>query len=305
MEVFCFIASVIKDDRRLRYFRYMLDSIRAQTMELSHIYISIHIDPLLIKSDEEWKALFSNLPGKLVILRQRRAKRQFVQLRELYYRAEKSFTKESFVIFSDDDDLWHRDRVAAYVGWYTNAQKMNPSALSTIASVQAVEETKDRLPCERCRQHSERDVDAMLRCGCITIELYEANEANCHHCLEYHESAVRPHVMKDFFERHVELVETNRFADMQFRDFVRRYKPHECFTGTLFLKHWLYYYRKCDSTYDAVTRPMRQEETAEYVQYLKEMVACPAMGSDAAKKCIHRCDPMLWPILMQCINDTL
>jgi hypothetical protein len=66
MEIVCFIASVIRDERRLSYFRQLLNSIRAQTRAPARLYI----------------------------------------------------------LFSDDDDLWHPQRVACYLNWFDNVIQM-------------------------------------------------------------------------------------------------------------------------------------------------------------------------------------
>lgn len=292
------MASVIRDERRLSYFRQLLNSIRAQTRAPTRLYISIHI--VLDLSSEEWSSLFANLPGNPVILKQRHPKRQFVQYRELLKRAAADLSGENtFILFSDDDDLWHPQRVACYLNWFDNMIQMGtpPDVISRMTSIQAREQTTPGLPCEVCQTNNSNDVDAMLRCGCVTIELLALEKGPM--LLEYHQYAVRPRVLQEFLEKHVQLVETNRFADMEFRQFVRTYDDEKGCTGQLVPPHWMYFYRQCDPSYDAVTRPMNLvTDMEEAVQRLTEMVACPSMGRTAALKCIAKTDPSLWMHLL-------
>lgn len=294
MKIVCFIASVIKDERRLRYFRHLLDSIREQTTAPTNIYISIHI--AFEFSETEWKKLFAKLPGNPVILRQKQPKKQFVQYRELLKRADDDLRKkETFIMFSDDDDLWHPMRVQRYMEWYEKATLLYPSIVPCLASIQVREQTTCGLPCLECQRVNERNVDAMLQCGCVKIDSFPVEEGPMY--LEYHQYVVRPHVMQEFIDANPKLVETNRFTDMEFRQFVRHYGKDAWKTGQLVTPHWMYYYRCCDSTYDAVTRHFKPDEFDKYVEYLTEMAECPAMGPEAAKKCITSCDSHLWPVL--------
>lgn len=303
MKIVCFIASVIKDERRLGYFRYLLDSIRAQTRPMTQLYISIHI--ALNLSTEEWKKLFSSLPGSPVILRQKQPKRQFVQYRELFNRASKELQGEqTFILFSDDDDLWHPQRVERYMQFVEKTALLCPGNFSRMSSIQSREETEQGLPCQSCRQNNESDVDFMLKCGCIKIATYPMEQGPVH--TEYHQFLVKPYILQEFLEQHRQLVDTNRFADMEFRDFVRFYKDKEGFvTGQLAAPHWMYYYRKCDATYNAVTKPMGADDLEAYIQYLNEAIACPAMGPDFAKKCITSCDPRLWLTLFSRVKGII
>lgn len=297
MKIVCFIASVIKDERRLKYFRHMLDSIRAQTTEPTNLYISIHI--AFDFSETEWKKLFANLPGSPVILRQKQPKKQFVQYRELLKRADDDLRKkETFIMFSDDDDLWHPMRVQRYMEFIEKAALECPDSLSRMSAVQSREETEQGLPCQFCQQFNESNVDAMLLCGCIRIATYPYTKGLVN--TEYHQFIVKPYVLQEFLELYSQLVDTNRFTDMQFRNFVCCYKSDQSFvTGQLAAPHWMYYYRKCDTTYNAVTNPVGAADDFEaYIQYLNEAIACPAMGPAFAKKCIASCDARLWPVLI-------
>lgn len=286
MNLVCMIASVIRDARRLRYFRMLLDSIRAQSVPPHEIWLSLHIDPSVL-SQEDWDPLLSNLPGRVRILRQRRPKRQFVQYGELLERLKD--TPETFIMFSDDDDLWHPDRALTYYHAYWQS---NPDQLLDCASFVAREETMHpSRPCARCQRDNEANVQAMLDCGCLTFRFVPYDPAErVTDLFEYHEYVVRPHVLRDFLSEHATLVETNRFADMQFRRFVVK----AGLTGVIVPSHWLYYYRRCDTGYAAVTnlpfdmpksgnvKDIPQSVIDAVVEYYIEMAECPAMGPKRA-----------------------
>lgn len=110
MHLVCMIASVIKDARRLRFFKTLLESICQQAVPPLVIFISIHIAPHL---SVDWDSLLMkrSFACPLRVLRQKREKLQFVQYKEMMDRLERVFPtpagKDAFIMFSDDDDLWH------------------------------------------------------------------------------------------------------------------------------------------------------------------------------------------------------
>jgi len=282
LHLVCFLASVITDKRRLEFFRMLLDSVRKQAMPLNGGFlVSIYLDPEL---EPDVKSLFRNLNCPVKLLIQKRPKKQFVQIAEMYSCWEKAFPcppdREPFFLFSDDDDLWSEHRTEAYFRIWDGACKSN-FPLDKVTSICAREHTKhnDRL----CEAHKDgSDVNAMIACGCVafTEEIYP----------EYHEYAVRPFVVGEFLNTHDRLVRHNRFADMQFRSFVAGYSGY----NTLIIQTpvWLYFYRKCDRTYICATNPVKQtrqlyfpediKEITALVEYIAEISECPAMGPDRA-----------------------
>ena len=69
----CLLASVIKEQRRLGFFRQLLESVRAQVIKPDEMIVSIFIDPSLEGDDKDtfWKDLFSGMPF-LRVMRQKR-----------------------------------------------------------------------------------------------------------------------------------------------------------------------------------------------------------------------------------------
>lgn len=279
LRLICMIASVITDPRRLGHFKLLLDSIRAQTTKLSGLFISIHAPGIPIKE------LTRSMGCPVFILNQRQPKRQFVQYAEMLTRLEDVFpppdNSETFILFSDDDDLWNSDRVEHYFGAWNNT---NPSAYSTISSICMKESTKVSI---RSCQHEPSAVEDMIQCGCVRFEFPNRMESEMHaFATEYHEYAVRPFVLSQFISAYPTLVQENRFADMQFRDFVGSYGGKEYRTILLIPHNWLYFYRKCDESYMCVTNPchgiinlkaLDSAQVRTVLGYALDMAKCPAM----------------------------
>lgn len=286
MNLVCIIASVIREPRRLRYFRMMLDSIRAQKVIPTQIMISIHIDPALMpRGDDDWKALFAGFPVDcLFVYKQKRAKRQFVQIREMLARIAHVPGKETFVMFSDDDDLWHPERAAVFFAYFDLLGK-EPIRTTSSFLIREQTECTNGPPCTKCQRENEDNVDAMLACGCVKISFPSRTDVTSR-LYEYHQYAVRPRVMEEFFQHSAQLVENNRFADMQFRLFVATYGGAEWKTCVINPAHWTYYYRQCDKTYAAATNACIDGHlyADNVVDYYLEMADCPAMGIDQARK---------------------
>jgi len=280
LHLVCMIASVIKDHRRLRYFRMLLDSIRAQIILPKQVLVSIYIEPKLLDNNADFDALFEGLP-MVHVARQDKPKRQFVQIRELLNQHLVEGERDTFVMFSDDDDLWHPKRCFYYYTQFAMLYKHAINIIPTIAYMVALEQTSHvNGYCKLCAEKNETNVDAMLACGCCKF-VFQAE----HSLVEFHEYVVRPVVMRDFFSRFSDLVETNRFADMQFRREVAGWGGKDWNHAAVVPPHWLYYYRQCDPSYAAATQPgataeTQEEHTKEYVSYFLDMLFCPNMVED-------------------------
>lgn len=269
------LASVITDERRFDYFKLLLESIRRQETPLDIFIVSIHFD---FDHKIDLKELFRNFPCPYYILRQKRPKRQFLQYGEIMNRLPRIFPRldnETFILFSDDDDLWNTNRVSFY-------KQCGQSIIGKpVSSVVALEHTV--VLNVRCStSHSPTDVGGMLKCGCVQISMGESVMGS----IEYHEHAVRHHVAKDFFDTYPVLANTNRFADIAFRDFVRTYKPKQWCTAHGTPPTWLYFYRECDDTYACVTNPAQKKG----IDYIGDMLTCPGMEDMAFKQHAHLCD---------------
>lgn len=251
--IVCFIASVIKEPRRLAFFKLLLDSIRGQTHLLDGLFISIYIDPSL---NVDWSNMFKGL-GNTHILRQKNQKQQFVQIGEMSKKLESKFTcpqnKTLFIMFSDDDDLWHCDRVKQYAkSWNDAPTYASPEKIASVASICMSESMTIDISCNVHMNSS--NVDEMIECGCVNVTIPTQEDA-VNTMVEYHEYVVKHKVLIEFLKEYDWIVRNNRFADMEFRTFVARYNLER--GSTIFIRPdtWGYFYRKCDPTYVNVTNP--------------------------------------------------
>lgn len=226
-----------------------------------------------------------------------------MQLAELSARLEKTFPcppgKHSFILFSDDDDMWHPKRVEFYHKAWQDANYGNAGALDSVTSISAKERFKIDIGCAKHLNSSK--VDEMIECGCATL-IKASPESSAQQIMqfdcEFHETAVRPCILADFVRVYTRLVRTNRFADMQFREFVLRYgKEKEMCVCCVIPDHWLYFYRQCDRTYLAATAPIAidwsvphpeitpdSEIALKLFTYTIEMIECPCMNAMGISK---------------------
>ncbi|KAH9253734.1 hypothetical protein BASA81_008352 [Batrachochytrium salamandrivorans] len=236
MQLVCLIASVIKCQRRLGYFQLLLDSIRVQIDQLDGLIISIFIDPSLNVPIR----LYNGLGGKekCFVLRQKCAKKQFVQIQEMLPRVAAYFPpqgKETFLMFSDDDDLWHPERAIYYRNGFHDMVR-NGSLSST--ALLFVNEVTIPGP-DHCFAHDPRnvqgpgDVQRMIDCGCVQTQSI----------LEYHYFVVRPCVLDDFFVAYPRFVH-NQFCDLKFVHFLSNDRNGRNDYCQVIPSHWLYFYRR-------------------------------------------------------------
>jgi hypothetical protein len=276
MHLVGFIASVITEPRRLMFFRELLESIKTQKKPLDGLFISIHIDPSL---NVDVKTLFKGIKNVRVLL-QKRPKKQFAQIGEMLEKLNSTFPcpseKVQFILFSDDDDLWHHERTEFYHEMWKKGHETSPEMMPIIASISVKERIVFRK--EPCVIHlNTSHVDNMLECGCAILKRPSFPNIKEEEVLtfdtEYHEDAVRPHVLRDFFKDFGWICRNNRFADIEFRTFVRKYKGSKGSTLNVIPSHWMYFYRRCDKTYPAVTNPLEMDLEAKFVKLsLKEAI---------------------------------
>jgi hypothetical protein len=269
MEIIGVIASVIKNEKRLISFRLLLDSIRSQTTKLDGLIISSYIDPSFHVDSNE---LFSGLGANCHILLQKRAKRQFVQFKEISNCLDKKFPdfKNKFLLFSDDDDLWSPNRVFAY--------KQAENIINDITyAIVFKESTKQKIG--GCKLHDETfgDVNEMFKCGCASFSAVGGDKPTH---VEYHYYLVRQCVLADFVAKNRWLVEQNRFADMEFRIFVGDYKYPDGIKLHTSPLVWTYFYR---FSHDSITGTRKYEDLAEYIV---EQLECPSMALETRKHLI-------------------
>jgi len=186
MRVVCFMASVITEPRRLEFLRNALDSNPWPTCHARRCAFSSNA-----RRNVSLLSL-SNFCSDLTM--------QTTMATHLC-----SFPM--MMICGIPNALLHKEATAAA-----------PDKMPDVRAVVVREETKHKnmACCGTLREaHSAADVDAMIKCGCVVTisERY----------VEFHQIAVQPRVLREFNAAYPQLVARNRFADMQFRDFILTY----------------------------------------------------------------------------------
>jgi hypothetical protein len=82
---------------------------------------------------------------------------------------------------------------------------------------------------------------------------------------------------------------------MEFKQFVAFYKPGQCHTIVIAPPHWLYFYRRCDASYPAVTHadgalwnlsPSSLMRLELLIRYTIECIECGPMKASGEKALI-------------------
>mmetsp|Transcript_53626 Transcript_53626/g.96367 ORF Transcript_53626/g.96367 Transcript_53626/m.96367 type:complete len:452 (-) Transcript_53626:76-1431(-) len=111
------LSTHIGDDFRLKRLGYCFNSIKQQTRRLAAFFV-VWSAPERIASEVE--ALLEDLrsaisPTPVLALRQTKKTSQFYDIRWLYNELIVKEPRETWLIFTDDDDLWGPERVRSYL----------------------------------------------------------------------------------------------------------------------------------------------------------------------------------------------
>jgi hypothetical protein len=266
LHLVCFLASVVRDVRRLEHLKSMLESVRNQRIPLTGgLFVSIYVDPILGLSRANVRALFNGIPHLHIFL-QKRPKLQFMQFYEMFTRLNAVFPcpngKALYIMFSDDDDLWHPQRTHYYHALHTGSSKRD-----NVTGLCLVEYAKTNNIA--CSTRHNNDVDSMIACGCVKFEHKHGGE--------YHQLAVKPIVLQDFFIKFLELCKRNRYADMEFRNFAFSYGGKQNMTVFGIPGTWAYYYRHCDSSYACNSYPQIDFDPTRELDIIRDLPALRLM----------------------------
>lgn len=111
------MASVLRagDAKRVTYLRACLDSILKQTTKPDHIFVAIHCEDASVLGDlqRDYPTEISNV--QFIVQAERQS--QFRNYQALVEHAGQQYQLDplhTYFLFSDDDDLWHEERVEWY-----------------------------------------------------------------------------------------------------------------------------------------------------------------------------------------------
>ena len=184
------IASHLKDQQKLKYFIACLDSIAKQTSKLDFCLVSWSCEKKFsanVKTElAKWKNYHTNTAQHVYLFRQSISKRsQFQHFKLLLkYTRALSSVRETWIIFSDDDDLWHPERVFSY----RNAiERMNLVNQSFAVGKLIRDKVANRMTCDAGH------VTKLLLCKELHTEIFHKDG------LEYFQLCINARLFESFF----------------------------------------------------------------------------------------------------------
>ena len=269
--VVVFIASHVSDEKRVPYVLSLLDSIKVDDACTVLIALSASVENLkhaIAAKACSYGMRVIHYPGS-----------QFSKYRRLL----KEVRDNSWVCFSDDDDIWHPDRMRHIRFGITNSQGPRVAVNITIEPAKG----------SNHQPMSARDVDGLLQSG--NTKPYGLSGEFPEHWA----CAVRANLLCEFFDTSNDAVINHALCDMAFSSFVWYYGGADCAHGNFTILKpcdnipWSYFYRKSDTS---VTRNLIDQvpgtNITQYVNQLEQMCSryhldLPTKKSDLGLFCKH------------------
>ena len=283
----CLLASVINHENRFIHLLEMLKSMKDQINQIDIFCVSIHILPELNISDNQIKELFFENTGirKIKIIIQKNPKTQFEQIKELCEMFTTKWfsninTKDVWVIFTDDDDIWNQYRTSLYLNALKKIYENENVERTKITGVQVSEETNHIDP-TCCSITNFIDVDDAIECGCVNI----SSKTNTY--VEYHRWMVPLSGLLAFLKDFPFFVHHNRYTDVMFSMYNRIIESNDKghIQISLDKPYWSYFYRNGSMEYPCVSKSILDSNTLDgfkqYIDISLEQLEIPKLGGYA------------------------
>ena len=228
-DMVCLCASHMNTLGRWERFMQMLTSWKEQTVEV----------PLIVSmSFEESVEDVISLPEMegLTIIRQRRKMSQFEHYQAL---AELDWAEGTWVMFTDDDDLWHEARVDVYTTMLRGCKRQGVTPAYIVSKTIVVSERDDPPGLERAE-----DVTALYERGVIRQKAFDKGDVAEMDVGNYVEYGVSVNTLRGYLDGiSVELLKS-KFCDLAFSRYLR--DGHDVIMCRLQPEGipWLYFYRR-------------------------------------------------------------
>eukprot|EP00933_Yihiella_yeosuensis_P081142 TRINITY_DN94691_c0_g1_i1.p1 TRINITY_DN94691_c0_g1~~TRINITY_DN94691_c0_g1_i1.p1 ORF type:complete len:405 (+),score=86.35 TRINITY_DN94691_c0_g1_i1:93-1217(+) len=228
------LSSHIGDKKRLARLRQCLESVAAQTGPLAAFFV-VWSAPDTLAADVEklFEELQRKLPQTFVkCLRQTKRTSQFYDIRWLYDELVSKEPKGTWLIFTDDDDLWGPERVRLYLGVISaNARAPGVTGVGATHKVRP----KDRSKVAQSPKEVEKHLASgdALHCGGVHVEE------------EFFDFACPVECLGDFLKMCNEETLLHPFCDLRFTRFIQEYYTGgKCmyFPTSEKTNPWVYYY---------------------------------------------------------------
>lgn len=278
------LACHVSSQQRLDYLLHCLRSVAAQQEQLPDVlYLSWSAQSAELMSSATTALATMQLPFRLVLLPQRQPQRlsQYEHLSHALAGAERESTRRraaaTWLVFSDDDDLWHPRRTSL----------VRLACAAATANIEAIVFPIYAYPLDERAQ-------AARTCAEVDACLSQRSAALWLGPCEVFQFAVRPGLLRRFLATEPPAVLRHRFADVRFAQYVRQqHKRHVqvpsaaqlmslCDGGSgataapaeeeWLSANWMYFYRNT-----------RQLAAAQFLGSLEELhAAAPERGGSGA-----------------------
>lgn len=272
--VVAFCASHIDGLERLKCFRAMIASWSKQSFPV-YLYVCISSDDamnaVLQRVIEQLKAEYLLLricthPGRLA---------QFEHYRCLTEHFERSFAQgnlpeDLYVIFTDDDDLWHPNRTASYLQLYEQiASSSEGTSLGPFALGSIVDATTP------VKAYSAADVDSLISSGSLPFNRQTYPQDYVALCVPFK-------LVSEFVSKASPELLRHRYADACFFTFVRAKAPGMKLGQSA---DWMYFYRFDDTRPQAALSGASDDDGA----FSFILAYCPTRSYDDVLKARDHC----------------
>lgn len=208
------VASHLATPERRRFFDCMLGSVLAQTKPLNAIYVGL-------SGLANAHCVFP-LPMPVTCTLRHASLTQGQMWYELA-REHALDGKDTYIVFGDDDDIWHNERVAYYARVLAICRANHPAPEYNISDVQARCYATDAGNVDtfaRADAKTYEDVDAMIECGDVMCTSHDACNAS-----NYWDFCVQAALFWEFFCAFAnDFMLANTQCDQMFKAFVRTYR---------------------------------------------------------------------------------
>ncbi len=233
------IASHVDDPARLRWFQCCLESIARQT-------VSVAVEIAWSSDIVGAQRLFDRVRDDFISLRTFQSDGRRSQFRHYETLSD---GREGWILFSDDDDLWHPRRAEDY------AIFASVSGILTCSCLHGLSSATSKTTLAEIQPEDFEDVDRGVESGSASVQ---NDRLDCK-VANYTQLATSRRVLREFVARAGPLLD-DRYCDLAFSVFVRTYQPHN--TAVFKTVQWNYYYRVGGGYTHACKRGFPAEDVA-------------------------------------------
>ena len=239
------VVSYMDTPQRWNYFEEMMLSICDQSAFLDTLYIGMSFPNIELAHEYEnpLRKLIARMnPLVIELIRTSKPRTQG----EMWYKLDNTFPKirdeNTWVVFGDDDDLWHPDRVKHYSEGVETAIRM-PYPVSDVRSLFY---TESKSVDEKLHIGTVLDVDLQLEAGALMKRKTTAGKLLEGSIEEiggnYVDHCVTGRIFHEFIHMSNNFMRSNNQYDVMFQSFIATYKGFK--NIIMKTESWMYFWRR-------------------------------------------------------------